>query len=133
MLIAGEGAEPMENGGEDELADAAFVAKADFAFGGVDVDVHGGGINFEEEDGRRVAPFRDVGMVGLEDGVGKRAGVHRAAVDEGDEAVARGAALARATQEAGEAEGVRWQRLGGGRFFHESDGRGEIICGRVGG
>jgi len=102
--VTGQSAELVEDGGEDELADGAFVAEADFAFGGVDVDVHGGGIYVEKEDRWRVTAFGDVGVVGFEDGVIEGAALHRAAIDEGDEAVPRGAALAGAAEEPAEAQ-----------------------------
>jgi len=103
-MVTGQSAELVEDGGEDELADGAFVAKANLAFGGVDVDIHGGRVNFEKENCGRVAAFGDVGMVGLEDGVIKGAAVHRAAIDERDQAVTRGAALPRATEEPAKAQ-----------------------------
>jgi hypothetical protein len=51
-----------------EAADVAFAMEADFAFGGVDIDVDGGGIDLEKEAADGVTAFHQAGVVAFQEG-----------------------------------------------------------------
>lgn len=61
-------AQGFANGLSDEATHAGFVAEFHFAFGGVDIDVDGGGIDFEEEAADGVAAFHEGVVVAFDEG-----------------------------------------------------------------
>jgi hypothetical protein len=99
-------AQGFEDGADDEAAHGRLAAEADFAFGRVHVYVHGGGVDFEEDEGDGIAALGERFVEAFDERVVERAAVHGAVVDEGDHFVPRGAALAGAADEAGEAHAV---------------------------
>jgi hypothetical protein len=87
-----------------EFADLGLAVEFYFALGGVDVHVHGGGIEFEEQATDRVAALHQRGVVAFEQGVIDAAVLHRAAVDEHVLVLAGGARDAGRADETPDAE-----------------------------
>ena len=77
------------HGLRDELADFKLAVEFHLALGRMDVHVHGGGVNFEEQAADRIAAFHQRVVITLDEGVIDAAVFHRAAVDENELAVAR--------------------------------------------
>jgi hypothetical protein len=92
-------------GVEDELVDAARIAKAHFGLGRVHIHVDAGRVEFEEQHIGRVArAVQDVGP-GLARGVGQQLVAHEAAIDEEILFVASGTRIGGQCGEAGEPQG----------------------------
>jgi hypothetical protein len=89
---------------EDELVDAARIAKAHLGLGRMHIDIDAGRVEFEEQHVGRVAlPVQDVGP-GLARGVGQQLVADEAAVDEEILLVAPGARIGRQRGEARQAQ-----------------------------
>ena len=78
----GVGFEGVADGLGDEAADGAFLAELHLAFGGMDVHVHGGGVDVEEEAADGEAAFHEGGVVAFEEGMVEAAVLDGAAIDE---------------------------------------------------
>jgi hypothetical protein len=76
------GFEGVDDGVGDEAADGAFAVELHLAFGGVDVDVDLGGVEFEEEAAEGVAALHEGVVVAFEEGGVEASVFDGAAVDE---------------------------------------------------
>src|SRR5271156_1650969 len=65
-----------------EFADLKLAVEFHLALGGMNVHVHGGGINFEKQAADRVAAFHQRRVVAFDERVVKPAIFDRAAIDE---------------------------------------------------
>lgn len=74
--------EGFADGAGDEAADGAFLAEFHLAFGRVDIDVDGGGIDFEEETADGVTTLHEGGVIALGEGVVEAPVFDGAPVDE---------------------------------------------------
>ena len=79
----------------DKFADFKFAVKFHLALGGMDIHVHGGGVNFQKEAADRVAALHQRRVVTLDERIIDAAIFHGPAVDENKLAVARRARDAR--------------------------------------
>ena len=82
-----------------ESADLEFAVKFHLALGGMDVHVHGGGIDFDEQAADGIAAFHQRVMIALDERVVDAAIFHRAAVHEHKLAIAGRTGNARRTDE----------------------------------
>ena len=73
----------------DEFSDFKLAMKFDLTLGGMNVHVHGGGINFQKQTADRITPFHQRVVVAFDERVIDAAIFHWAAVDEYKLAVAR--------------------------------------------
>ena len=104
-----------------------FPMKLNLALGGVDVDVHGGWINFQKEAGDGVAPFHQRGVVAFKQREVKAAILHRTTVHKEVLVLAGGTGDAGRAEETPKAEARSPKsevRRGGGRVSASS---GEVI------
>ena len=67
MLSGVEFEQRFPDGLRRELAHFAFAMEFNFAFRGMDVDVHGGGIDFEKQTADGVASFHQGGVITFEE------------------------------------------------------------------
>jgi hypothetical protein len=74
--------EGFADGAGDEATDGAFLSELNLAFGGVDIDVDGGGIDFEEETADGVTALHEGGVVAFVEGVVEAAVLDGTTVDE---------------------------------------------------
>ncbi len=112
------------NGLGHQAAHLAFLVELHFALGGVDVDVHGGGIDFEEEAADRETALHQGGVVAFEQGEIQAAIFHGAAVHEEMLIFTRGTRNTRRTDETPDAEeGRGWRIEDGGWFVQRGGGR----------
>jgi hypothetical protein len=120
----------------NKAADLPFVAEADFAFGGVDVDIDAGGIDLEEEAANGVAALHEAGVIAFVEGVVEAAILDGAAVDKEVLVFAGGAGDAGGADETPEAQGWRGWRRNLGQIGHRQrlrlGRRRRRTCGRVG-
>ena len=87
-----------------EAADLKFPVKFHLALGRMDVHVHGGGIDFEEQAADGIAALHQRVVITFDERVVDAAIFHRAAVDENKLAIARGARDAGRTDESPDAD-----------------------------
>ena len=92
------------HGLRDEFSHFKFAVEFHLALGGMDVHVHGGGINFEKQAADRIAAFHQRVVIALDERVIDAAIFHRPAVDENELAVARRARNAGRTDQAPDAD-----------------------------
>ena len=76
-----------------------FAVEFHLALGGMDVHVHGGGINFEKQTADRIAAFHQRVVIALDERIIDAAIFHRPAVHKNKLAVARRARDARRTDQ----------------------------------
>src|ERR1043166_3717921 len=103
----------LPNGLSDEAAHFGFAMESYFAFGGMDVHVHGSRSDFEKETADRVAPFHQGGVIAFEQGEVESAIFHGAAVDERVLVLAGGPGDSWGADETPKAEEGRGGRAGG--------------------
>ncbi len=104
---------------------SAALREADFALGGMDVHIHGGGVHVDEEEGDRVLALHEGGVVALAQGEVERAVFHGAAIEEDELLRAGTAAHARFAEEAADADVV------GGELGHLEQFGGESRAAEV--
>src|SRR5437773_944340 len=95
------------DGLDDDVADRAVIMEFHFALGGMNVDVNGCWVHFEEEATDRVAAFHKGGVIALEQCEIQRAVFNRSAIDEKVLVFASGTGNARFSDEPPDAEGRR--------------------------
>jgi len=98
------GFEGLADGLGDEASHGAFLPELHLALGGVDVHVHGGGVDVEEEAADGVAALHEGGVIALDQGVVEAAVLDGATVDEEVLLVAGGARDAGGADEPPEVE-----------------------------
>ena len=77
------------DGLRDEFSNLKLAVKFHFALGGMDVHVHGGGINFQEQAADRIAALHQRVVIALDERIIDAAIFHGPAVDKNKLAVAR--------------------------------------------
>jgi hypothetical protein len=106
--------EGVADGLGDELADGSFAVEFHLAFGGVDIDVHLAGIEFEEQAGDGVPAFHEDIVIAFDEGGVEAAVFDGTPVDEDVLVVAGGAGDAGGADPAPDADGGGWGGFGGG-------------------
>ena len=65
-----------------EPSHRAFLVEFYLSFGGMNIDVHGGRIDFQKESADRIAPFHERGVIAFQQRIIESAILNRPAVDE---------------------------------------------------
>ena len=99
-------AKRLADGFDDDALNKGVFAEADFAFGGMDVHIHAGGIDFQEEETNRITSPHERGMIGLDQPIINGPAINGARIDKAIKLAAIGSAQPRFACQTMEANAV---------------------------